>query len=53
MFPSPLTDLLERWRKRAQIGYRDYARCLPDYLLSLAAAAYLRRNHRLAVDINA
>ena len=33
---------------RGQIGYRDYARCLPDYLSSLAAAAYARRNQRLA-----
>jgi dienelactone hydrolase len=33
---------------RAQIGYRDYARCLPDYLSSLAAAVYSRRNQRLA-----
>jgi cephalosporin-C deacetylase-like acetyl esterase len=33
---------------RAQIGYRDYARCLPDYLSSLAAAAYARRNQRVA-----
>ena len=31
---------------RAQIGYRDYARCLPDYLSSLAAAVYSRRNQR-------
>jgi len=33
---------------RAQIGYRDYARCLPEYLSSLGTAAYLRRNQRLA-----
>jgi cephalosporin-C deacetylase-like acetyl esterase len=33
---------------RAQTHYREYARCLPDYLSSLAAAAYARRNQRLA-----
>src|SRR6516164_8030421 len=33
---------------RAQISYREYARCLPDYLSSLAAAAYARRNQRMA-----
>jgi cephalosporin-C deacetylase-like acetyl esterase len=33
---------------RAQISYRDYARCLPDYLSSLAATACERRNQRLA-----
>jgi len=33
---------------RAQIAYRDYARCLPDYLSALAADAYARRNQKLA-----
>ena len=33
---------------KAQIAYREYARCLPDYLSSLAAAAYVRRNQRVA-----
>ena len=33
---------------RAQIGYREYARCLPDYLSSPAAEAYARRNRRVA-----
>jgi cephalosporin-C deacetylase-like acetyl esterase len=40
------------WRVRAQSGtaihYREYARCLPDYLASLAADAYARRNARIA-----
>ena len=31
-----------------QIHYRDYARCLPDYLTALAEDAYARRNARLA-----
>jgi cephalosporin-C deacetylase-like acetyl esterase len=30
------------------IRYREYARCLPDYLADLAADAYARRNGRLA-----
>lgn len=30
------------------IGYREYARCLPDYLSGLAADAYARRNARIA-----
>ena len=29
------------------IGYREYARCLPDYLATLAAGAYARRNTRI------
>ncbi len=29
-------------------AYRDYSRCLPDYLRDLAAAAYARRNRALA-----
>src|SRR5215471_10912631 len=33
---------------RAQIAYRDYARCLPDYLAVLAGDAYARRNQRIA-----
>src|ERR671911_634008 len=33
---------------RAQVRYREYARCLPDYLTTLAADAYERRNARLA-----
>jgi dienelactone hydrolase len=33
---------------RAQIQYREYARCLPDYLAALAADAYARRNARVA-----
>ncbi|MGH9659623.1 MAG: dienelactone hydrolase family protein, partial [Bryobacteraceae bacterium] len=31
-----------------RVGYRDYSRCLPDYLRSLAAAAYQRRNTAIA-----
>jgi dienelactone hydrolase len=30
------------------IHYREYARCLPDYLAALAADAYARRNARIA-----
>lgn len=30
------------------VAYRDYARCLPDYLRSLARRAYLARNAELA-----
>ena len=37
---SPLTA--------APIHYREYARCLPDYLTALAAEAYTRRNARIA-----
>jgi len=29
--------------------YRDYSRCLPDYLTSLARAAYEKRNHALSL----
>lgn len=32
----------------AKIRYREYARCLPDYLERLAADAYARRNARIA-----
>jgi cephalosporin-C deacetylase-like acetyl esterase len=32
----------------ARIGYREYARCLPDYLAGIAADAYARRNARIA-----
>jgi dienelactone hydrolase len=32
----------------AEIRYREYARCLPDYLARLAADAYARRNARIA-----
>ena len=31
-----------------EIHYREYARCLPDYLTSLADEAYARRNARIA-----
>jgi dienelactone hydrolase len=33
---------------RAQIHYREYARCLPDHLAALAADAWSRRNARIA-----
>ncbi len=33
---------------RAEIRYREYARCLPDYMTALAADAYKRRSDRLA-----
>src|SRR5438067_7983061 len=32
---------------RAEVRYREYARCLPDYLAALAADAYARRNSRI------
>jgi cephalosporin-C deacetylase-like acetyl esterase len=33
---------------RGEVRYREYARCLPDYLAALAADAYQRRIARLA-----
>ena len=33
---------------RAEIRYREYARCLPDYLTAVAGDAYKRRVDRLA-----
>ena len=33
--------------------YRDYSKCLPDYLAALARAAYERRNHELSLLTNA
>ena len=30
------------------VAYRDYPRCLPDYLRDLAEQAYQRRNHEIA-----
>lgn len=35
-------------REFEQIRYREYARCLPDYLRTLAADAYERRKARIA-----
>jgi cephalosporin-C deacetylase-like acetyl esterase len=32
---------------RGEVRYREYARCLPDYLTALAADAYRRRNERI------
>src|SRR5437899_845062 len=32
----------------APIGYRDYSRCLPDYLRELAERAYTARNREIA-----
>jgi len=32
----------------APVGYRNYSRCLPDYLRELAQKAYLTRNRELA-----
>ena len=47
-----LGSALAAWVLRAQpaagIHYREYARCLPDYLAALAADAYTRRNARIA-----
>ena len=42
-----------RWPALAQkpypgTAYRDYSRCLPDYLRALAEEAYERRNRELA-----
>lgn len=34
--------------RSAQVRYREYSRCLPDYLSELAASAYSRRNQALA-----
>src|SRR5690348_15283572 len=31
-----------------RVGYRDYSRCLPDYLRELAQASYLKRNQEIA-----
>ena len=31
-----------------QVGYRDYSRCLPDYLRDLAQRAYVMRNREVA-----
>lgn len=33
---------------RGEVRYREYGRCLPDYLAALAEDAYARRNARLA-----
>src|SRR5882724_10438209 len=30
------------------VGYRQYSRCLPDFLRALAKEAFERRNHALA-----
>lgn len=35
------------------VGYRDYSRCLPDYLRELAQQAYLARNREIAKLTNA
>ena len=34
--------------KHSRISYRDYSRCLPDYIANLARQAYERRNRDLA-----
>ena len=47
----PALQLRAQERAVAAIAYREYARCLPDYLSALAASAYERRNARLA-DLN-
>jgi dienelactone hydrolase len=38
----------EAAQEEKQIRYREYARCLPDYLAALAADAFSRRNARVA-----
>lgn len=35
-------------QRTARTGYRDYSRCLPDYLRGLAESAYRRRNADIA-----
>ena len=45
---SALAASALRAQPAAGIRYREYARCLPDYLAALAADAYTRRNARIA-----
>ncbi|MDE3167977.1 MAG: acetylxylan esterase, partial [Acidobacteriota bacterium] len=45
---STLVAPLVRAQAANEIHYREYARCLPDYLAALAAEAYARRNARIA-----
>ena len=40
--------LAPRSHAQTDIRYREYARCLPEYLKALAADAYSRRNARIA-----
>jgi cephalosporin-C deacetylase-like acetyl esterase len=47
-FASALAASRLRAQPQAAIRYREYARCLPDYLSALADAAYGRRNARIA-----
>ncbi|HEY2018254.1 MAG TPA: acetylxylan esterase, partial [Bryobacteraceae bacterium] len=48
LLASTLAATALRAQPSTAIHYREYARCLPDYLASLAADAYARRNARLA-----
>src|SRR5688572_25445763 len=41
-------DLLALLATPQRIQYRDYSRCLPDYLRGLALEAYQRRNRAIA-----
>jgi cephalosporin-C deacetylase-like acetyl esterase len=48
-FAGALAASSLRAQPQAPIHYREYARCLPDYLTSLAEDAYARRNARIAL----
>jgi len=50
VFETVFGGVLAAGRSMAQteITYRDYSRCLPDYIAGLAADAYRRRNRRIA-----
>jgi dienelactone hydrolase len=45
---SALAAATSRLRGADPIGYREYSRCLPDYLGALAEGAYRRRSERIA-----
>ncbi|MBS1857813.1 MAG: acetylxylan esterase [Acidobacteria bacterium] len=48
LLASTLAAPLLRAQASREIRYREYARCLPDYLAALAGEAYARRNARIA-----
>jgi cephalosporin-C deacetylase-like acetyl esterase len=48
MLGSACALAASKLRAQPAIRYREYARCLPDYLADLAADAYARRNARIA-----
>ncbi|MBI1786343.1 MAG: acetylxylan esterase [Acidobacteria bacterium] len=41
-------EVLALFAAPQSVGYRDYSRCLPDYIRNLAESAYRRRNQALA-----